>query len=347
MMIRMNNRRLPAEWEDYQAVLLAWPHEDTDWKYMLNEVTATYVDIVKALVSSSCKVIIVAPDSTLPQCRLADVDQSNILYFNVPTNDTWARDFGVITCEDDNGIVLCDFKFNGWGLKFAANKDNLITRRMVESSLLVGRYENHLGFVLEGGSIESDGHGTVMTTSECLLSPNRNGELNRVMIEEQLGLSLGAERILWLDYGFLVGDDTDSHVDTLARLVSEDTIVYVKCDNPADVHFDALRKMEEQLKTFMTPDGKPYNLVGLPLPDPVYDENGERLPATYANFLITPKAVLLPVYGQPKKDFLAGQMLKIVFPEREIKTVDCQSLIRQHGSLHCVTMQIPYNVIPL
>lgn len=341
------SRRLPAEWEEYQAVLVAWPHEGTDWAYMLPDVTKTYVDIVRNIIAGGLYVVIVAPDITVPKNHLEAIQQSNILYIEIPTNDTWARDFGVITCEEAGVPVLCDFKFNGWGLKFAADKDNLVTRRMVEASLLSGRYENNLGFVLEGGSIESDGRGTILTTRECLLSPNRNGDLDSDDIERRLMKTLGANRVLWLDHGFLEGDDTDSHIDTLARLVSEDTIVYVKCDDPDDVHYESLSKMEAQLATLTTPEGIPYNLIGLPLPDPVYDESGERLPATYANFLIAPGMIFLPVYNQPQKDLLAEQILKIVFPDREIRVINCLPLIRQHGSLHCVTMQLPYKVLPV
>lgn len=341
-------RRLPAEWEPYQAVLLAWPHPDTDWSYILPDVTATYISLVKTLVAEGLAVVIAAPDTALPKSCLADVAPGdNILYFDVPTNDTWARDFGVITCIEDGRPLLCDFKFNGWGLKFAADRDNLITRRMWEARLLDGRYDNRLGFVLEGGSIESDGCGTILTTSQCLLSPNRNGDLSRHDIEDYLCRSLGARRILWLDHGYLAGDDTDSHIDTLARLVAPDTIVYVKCDDPADEHYAALAEMERQLMQFTTADGKPYNLIALPMPDPVYDADGNRLPATYANFLITPRSVIMPVYAQPQKDLLAEQIMKIVYPDRRIHRIDCRPLIQQHGSLHCITMQLPHNVLPV
>lgn len=336
-------RRLPAEWESYDAVLMAWPHAETDWAYMLDEVQKTVTEIVKTLVADGLKVVIVAPDVDEPRRALSSLSDDKVFYLTVATNDTWARDFGVITCEDCNGEpLLIDFKFNGWGLKFAADKDNLITSRMVDAGLIQGSYENQLGFVLEGGSIESDGLGTILTTSECLLSKNRNGSMSREEIEDYLKSSLGAERILWLDYGYLAGDDTDSHIDTLARLVTPDTIVYVKCDDEADEHYEQLSKMEQQLMELTTANGQPYNLIGLPMPHPIYDEEGERLPATYANFLITPTSVLLPVYGQEKNDRLAEQMMRIVYPDREIHCINCTSLIQQHGSLHCMTMQMPY-----
>lgn len=336
------NRRLPAEWEPYNAVLLSWPHAGTDWAYMLGDVQKTVIEIAGTLVGDGLKVVIVAPDVAEPQKALASLPEDSVIYVTMETNDTWARDFGVITCLTDGDEPLClDFKFNGWGLKFAADKDNLITSNMFKVGLLGGKLENRLGFVLEGGSIESDGKGTILTTSECLLSKNRNGDMSRDEIADYLKSALGADRILWLDYGYLAGDDTDSHIDTLARLVAEDTIVYVKCDDQDDEHYDQLSKMEQQLTEMVTAHGQPYNLIGLPMPHPIYDQDGERLPATYANFLITPTSVLLPIYGQPMNDRLAEQMMKIAFLDRTIHTINCTSLIQQHGSLHCMTMQLP------
>lgn len=334
-------RRLPAEWEAYDAVMMAWPHADTDWAYMLADVQATVCEIVRTLVGDGLTVLLVTPDADTVMREFADLPDGKVINVTLPTNDTWTRDYGVITCVDSLGHnILCDFMFNGWGLKFASDKDNLVTRGMVKVGVLNGRYENLLGFVLEGGSIESDGHGTLLTTSRCLLSPNRNGGLGKEEIEMYLEAVLGADRVLWLDHGYLAGDDTDSHIDTLARLVSEDTIMYVKCDDPADEHYKELSLMERELTELRRKDGQPYHLIGLPMPRPEFDADGNRLPATYANFLITPSSVLLPVYGQPREDYLAEQMLKIVFHDRVIHKIDCRSLIQQHGSLHCMTMQI-------
>ena len=265
----------------------------------------------------------------------------NVRFMPCDTNDTWARDHGPITLIDPDGRpLLFDFKFNGWGLKFAADKDNLITRRTLEAGLLQGTYVNRLNFALEGGSIESDGRGTLLTTSECLLSPNRNGQMNRAEIEAYLKEQFNLRQVLWLDHGYLAGDDTDSHVDTLARLCPDDTIAYVRCTDTADEHYEALHLMEEQLKTFRTPEGKPYRLLPLPMADAIV-EDGERLPATYANFLVMNGAVLYPTYNQPANDAQAAQVLQKAFPGREVVGIDCRALIRQHGSLHCVTMQYP------
>ena len=331
--------RLPAEWEPQDAVLLAWPHELTDWEYMLDEVRACYVNIAKAIVKHA-RLIVVAPDCSDAKAALSDVADGEVEFIEIDTNDTWARDFGAILTVDGNGeTIVNDFKFNGRGLKFAANLDNLVTRKMREKGVWPGRYNNCLGFVLEGGSIESDGQGTLLTTSECLMSPNRNGDLSKEEIEQRLRETLGAERVMWLDHGALAGDDTDSHIDTLARLAPEDTILYVGCDDQEDMHYEELKKMEEQVLALRRENGMPYNCIALPLPDAIYDEDGERLPATYANFLILNDAVLVPIYGQKRKDELALQMMKIVFPNHEIVGIDCNALIKQHGSLHCVTMQ--------
>lgn len=334
--------RLPAEWEPQQAVLLAWPHQDTDWAYMLPEVTDCYVRLAHA-VARFAKLIIVAPETDSVRALLADIPEERIAFLDILTNDTWTRDYGAITTLStaDGSPVYNDFCFNGWGLKFAANHDNLVTRKMVLSGLLAGRYRNELGFVLEGGSIESDGAGTILTTRECLLSPNRNGDLTRREIGRKLKSVFGAQRVLWLDHGALAGDDTDSHIDTLARLAPDNTIIYVGCDDPADEHFAELRAMRSDLRAMRSASGEPFNLVELPLPDAIYDDEGNRLPATYANFLIVNNGVLVPVYNQPKKDRLACQIIRVAFPGHEIVPVDCRALIQQHGSLHCATMQFP------
>lgn len=335
--------RLTAEWEHAQAVLLAWPHEGTDWNYMLDEVRACYADIIAAA-AGLAKVIIIGPekpdDKYLPQ----GAARNNVIYINIPTNDTWTRDYGAITTVSADGtLVFNDFKFNGWGLKFAADRDNLATSALYRTGLLAGTLANRLGFVLEGGSIESDGCGTILTTADCLLSPNRNGDKSREQIEEVLKETLGANRVLWLTEGALEGDDTDGHIDTLARLAPPgDVIFYTGCSDPADSHYPALSAMRAELENLRTAEGRPYNLIELPLPDAVYDpDDGTRLPATYANFLILNGAVLLPVYRQPLKDMTAQLAIKAAMPEYEVIPIDCRALIRQHGSLHCATMQLP------
>ena len=327
--------RLPAEWEPQSFVQLTWPHAGTDWADMLDEVSECFVGIAREIVKRERLLIVCADENTVRE-QLRDLPQDKITCVEIPTNDTWARDHGGITVMEDGKPVVLDFTFNGWGMKFPANLDNQITRQLFEKNIFPEnvKYQNRLNFVLEGGSIESDGQGTILTTAECLLSENRNN-LSKEEIEAKLKEYLGAERILWLHHGYLAGDDTDSHVDTLARFCSPDTIAYVKCDDENDEHYSELKKMEEEIFSFA-----PLGVGGIPLPmaDAVYDENGDRLPATYANFLIINDAVLMPTYNSPKDEIARGQLQK-AFPDREIIGIDCTALIKQHGSLHCVTMQ--------
>lgn len=335
----MKKRILPAEWAPQECVQLTWPHADSDWAPYLEEAISCFCQIAKEI-SKRELLIIVCVDIELVKGQLADVNFHNIAFVEAQTNDTWARDHGGITViEDGKGLIL-DFMFNGWGLKFASNHDNLITRNVYHTIFKdYYQYSNRLNFILEGGGIESDGEGTLLTTSECLLSPNRNGGYTKDEIETILKQEFGVKRVLWVNNGYLAGDDTDSHIDTLARLCSKDTIAYVQCTDVKDEHYEALKEMEKELQAFKTDDGKSYNLVALPMADIViFDE--ERLPATYANFLIMNGAILVPTYNSPK-DLVALEILTKVFPDREIVGVDCSVLIKQHGSLHCVTMQYP------
>ena len=338
------NAVLPAEWAPQSGIQLTWPHAGTDWAHMLTEVQACFTAIAREIAQRELLLIVTPEPEEVKKQISATVNMQNVRFMECETNDTWARDHGAITMLDAEGALLLDFMFNGWGLKFASDKDNLITRQAVKVGFLNGRYVNRLGFVLEGGSIESDGLGTLLTTSECLLSPNRNGQMSRDEIEEYLCSVFHLKQVLWLDHGCLAGDDTDSHVDTLARLCSPDTIAYVQCTDTQDEHYEALHQMEEQLKTFRTLSGKPYRLLALPMVDKI-DEEGERLPATYANFLIMNDAVLYPTYRQPENDQRAKEVLQEAFPHHEIVSVDCCALIKQHGSLHCVTMQYPVGVM--
>lgn len=337
---------LPAEWYPQSAIQLTWPHEETDWAYMLKEVEECFIEIAKEIALRQT-LIIATPTTKHVEKLLQEngVKTENVILFEVETNDTWARDHGAITTiNQEKKAVINDFTFNGWGMKFASNYDNLITRRMVKANVIKGDYKNNLVFVLEGGSIESDGKGTILTTKECLMSENRNEHMSKGEIEQVLAYTLGAKKVLWLENGYLAGDDTDSHIDTLARFCDEDTIAYVKCYNEEDEHFIALNDMEKELLQMTKQDGKPYKLIPLPLPDKIEFE-GERLPATYANFLIMNGAVLVPTYNQPANDEIALERLREVFTDREVIGINCNALIKQHGSLHCVTMQYPKEVI--
>jgi len=343
-------RRMQAEWEPQSMVQLTWPHQDTDWAPILPEITAVYEEMAREI-SRREKVLIVAPEDLQSHLSLLTSHLSPLTthHLSFTSNDTWARDHGFITVEEMSGegpeqkdTVLLDFCFNGWGEKFPAELDNEINRHLYEQGLVEGRYEDHLDFVLEGGSIESDGKGTIFTTSCCLLAPHRNQPLSQQEIEQRLKAWLGAERIVWLNHGSLIGDDTDGHIDTLVRICPNDTLLYIEAD--AD-HPDLLL-MELELQALRTLDGRPYRLLKLPLPRPIFEESGkwkeeggERLPATYANYLVINGAVLVPTYDQPDLDAEALRIVGEAYPDREIVGIDCRAVIRQHGSLHCCTMQ--------
>lgn len=329
---------LPAEWAEQEFVQLTWPHAGTDWADMLDEVNECFVNIAREIIKREGLLIVCVDTDEVEQFFTED-ELANITFAEMPTNDTWARDHGGITVLEDGKPVVYDFIFNGWGMKFAANHDNLITRNLYMAGIY-GDYghRNCFDFILEGGSIESDGEGTILTTAECLLSDNRN-HLSEDDVDAKLKEYFGLKQVLWLNHGYLAGDDTDSHVDTLARLCDRSTIAYVKCEDPEDEHFEELRKMKKELRKFKTSDDRYFRLIPLPMADAIY-EDGERLPATYANFLIINGAVLVPTYNSPK-DEIAKEQLQKAFPDREIVGIDCRVLIRQHGSLHCVTMQYP------
>ena len=319
-----NSYRLPAEWEPQSGVQLTWPHAGTDWAPILDEVLRTYDEMAEAIGRYE------------PVMRVGQ-----------PNDDTWARDHGFITLTAPGlPARLLDFRFNGWGEKFPADLDNAINRRIYDEGRLKGLYENHLDFVLEGGSIESDGQGTIFTTSQCLLAPHRNQPLTRNEIEERLKTYLCADRVVWIDHGNLTGDDTDGHIDTLVRICPDDTLLYISCNDTADEQYDELRLMEEQLRTLRTADGRPYRLMPLPMPRPIFDGD-DRLPATYANFLVVNGAVICPTYAQPDLDAEALRIVGQAFPRRDVVGIDCRTLIRQHGSLHCCTMQFPENVLKI
>lgn len=326
------------------AVLLAWPHQNTDWAPMLEKVEAVYLDITRK-VSRFEPVIIVTPEPETLRNRLLeeDIDLTRVKILDIETNDTWMRDFGPLIVHQRSYPQVLNFTFNGWGKKFPAEKDNLVTEKLLASGIFRKLPREDIDLVLEGGSIEVDGQGTLLTTSQCLLNRNRNPLLTRDQLEEQLSVSFGTDHFLWLDHGSLAGDDTDAHIDTLARLCPDDTIVFVSCPDQDDVHFRDLKMMEVQLRSFTTGTGKPFRLLPLPWPQACF-ENGQRLPATYANFLIINKAVLVPTYRDPA-DTIALRTISEAFPQREIIAIDCRPLIKQHGSLHCITMQLPRGVL--
>lgn len=356
---------LPAEWEPQSAIMLTWPHGGTDWKPYLRQITNTYLQLAD-IITRYEDLLVVTPilESTQRMLaeKLSEGQMSRVHLYEMDTNDTWARDHGPISMVSRGRhnshvipIHLLDFKFNGWGEKFDWKKDNAINLQLYYHGAFNAALENHQGFVLEGGSIESDGRGTLFTTSQCLLAPHRNQPFTRENIDSQLRNFFHVRNVVWLDHGNLVGDDTDGHIDTIVRVAPHDTLLYVGCDDEEDNQYEDFQALEKQLQKLFTYEGYPYRLLKLPMPDAIYDEGdrlttdrnskGDRLPATYANFLILNGAVIYPTYNQPEKDEEAKRQIQLAFPDRNVIGVDSLTIIRQHGSIHCLTMQLPEGAI--
>ena len=336
----MKKRQLLPEWHPQSAIQLTWPNETTDWAENMEEVVDCYLQIANEILLRQKLIVVCAEKETvIPHFRSGQLEK--IEFYEMPVNDTWARDHAPLTALEEGEPVLLDFKFNGWGNKFDWELDNKISKNLYDQKILGGKckYADYTGFVLEGGAIDYDGNGTILTTRSCLLAPSRNPRYSKKRLENFLKETFGILQIRWLNYGWLAGDDTDGHIDTLARFANESTIIYTKCYDESDIHFKELRTMEKSLAKLRNVNGQKYNLVPIPLPTPVYWQS-DRLPATYANFLIINGAVLLPVYNVAE-DQQAITILKDVFKDHEIIPVNCVPLIKQHGSLHCITMQYP------
>lgn len=337
--------RFPAEWEPQSAVLIAWPHAGTDWADRLAEVEGTYVALVAAI-SRRQAVLICVADAALQDhasglLSAAGVDLARLRFERLPYDDTWLRDSGPITLRDGGRYRMLDFHFTAWGGKFEAGLDDQIVATLFERGLFQHASRERIDFALEGGGIETDGNGTLLSTWTCL--HERHPEASREQITRQLQTWLHQDRTLWLDHGYLEGDDTDAHIDTLARFAGRDAIVYQGCDDPGDTHYAELGAMATELAAFRTRDGQPYRLFELPWAQPILDE-GRRLAASYANFLIINGALLMPAYGDAA-DVRAAAVLAEAFPALEIVPVPCRALIWQNGSLHCITMQLPEGLL--
>lgn len=369
----MIKKRLPAEWEPQSMIMLTWPHEATDWKPFIDDITETYIQIADAITRHE-PIVIATPHpiqvGALLGGRLTKEQMTKVYICHCKTNDTWARDHGPITLKDvtdsknglnttqnNSALTMLDFRFNGWGEKFEASLDNKITRTLHADGAFdtaengTPRLSDNDDFVLEGGSIESDGEGTVFTTDFCLLAPNRNQPLTQDEIDQELRFRLKAKRIVWLHHGALIGDDTDGHIDTTVRLAPNNTILYHKCYDVNDEQYEDFTALETELKELHTSNGEHYRLIPLPQPRAIYDDgetlydkpadDRERLPATYANFLIINDAVIVPTYNQADNDKAACEAIATAFPDREIIPIDSRTIVRQHGSIHCCTMQVP------
>lgn len=343
----MQNYQLPPEWTPQSGVMLTWPHRHSDWAPILNDVEKVYVEIAKNIAAYE-KVLITCYDQNhrddiAQLLHQAQVPNSAIQLHIAPTNDTWIRDNGPLTIIKDDKPLLLNFKFNAWGGKYQSNQDDQLTAQLHQQHAFAHTSIENIDLILEGGSIEVDGHGTLLTTSRCLLTDTRNKSITKQELQQKLAPLLGINRILWLENGYLAGDDTDSHIDTLARFADPHTICYMLCDDKNDDHYEPLQAMQEELRSFRDYQGHPYRLIPLPWPKAQYNK-GERMPVTYANFLIINHAVLVPVYND-NMDKSALQQIQLCFPDRKIIGIRCETLIKEHGSLHCVTMQLPVGVL--
>lgn len=346
---------VPAEWEPQSGIMLAWPHEGTDWKPYLNDIEKTYVQLSDAITRHE-SLLLVAKDPETVRAKLGKVlkrrQMQKIIFRQCEYNDTWARDFGPITLTSHHqtrGFFvpnhLLDFHFNGWGEKFPSDLDDAVNVHLYYSGVFYGALENHSDFVLEGGALETDGDGSLFLTRSSQTAPHRNQPLTPDNIENRLKKIFDfAKRIVWIEHGQIIGDDTDGHIDTLMRCAPNHTLLYMGTDDKDDAQYEELKMMEDQLRELRTLDGKPYRLLRLPMPEAIYDD-GERLPATYANFVIINGAVIVPTYNQPEKDRQAMDIIRQAFPDREIIGIDSCTPIRQHGSLHCLTMHLPKGVL--
>ncbi|HET6433561.1 agmatine deiminase family protein [Dyella sp.] len=338
--------RLPAEWEPQAAVLVAWPHAGTDWAERLDAVETTYAALAAAVTRFESLVIVVPDDAVHARAealvRAAGADLARLRFVALPYDDTWLRDSGPITLSDAAGrFQLTDFRFTGWGGKFGAEQDDAVIAGLVDAGVFGDAMHRRIDWALEGGGIESDGAGTVLTTWRCL--HQRHPDQSREQMDAILRDGLHARRVLWLEHGYLEGDDTDAHIDTLARFAPGERIVYQACDDASDPHFDELRRMADELAALRTEDGRPYALFALPWARPVIDE-GRRLAASYANYLIVNGAVLVPAYGDAADDE-AARIIGAAHPGRVVVQVPCRPLIWQNGSLHCITMQLPAGLL--
>lgn len=310
-----------AEWSEQECLMLALPHKNTDWKPYLSEIIEAYKEFVKTA-SHFQKLLLIAPnDEDFTPFK----EFGNVEFFKCETNDTWIRDFGAIDVLENGRLKALDFIFNAWGGKFQSDLDNALNTKLFKEKFQT-RLEK-CDFILEGGSIDFNGAGTMLTSSFCLLNSNRNVNLNQTKIEEKLKNYFGLERIIWLENGFIKGDDTDRHIDTLARFIDENTIAYCICEDEKDEHYTSLKAMEKELlKTN-------FNLIPLPIPKPLFYED-RRLGATYANFVFVNNALIVPFY-KDENDEVVQKRLQAHLKNREVIGVDARVFLRQNGSLHC------------
>ncbi len=343
-----SNFYLPPEWTRQSGAMLTWPHSQSDWKSILDTVEPVYTEIARQISLKERLLIVCFNEKHKTHIKTLltqeNINLSGVIFFISESDDTWARDHAPLSVYKNKKPVLLDFEFNGWGNKYPYQRDNKITENLCHSGIFSKVHCNKIDMVFEGGSIDVNGAGEMLTTSRCLLSKKRNPEISQDQIEKKMGELFSVNTICWLQHGYLEGDDTDAHIDTLARFCNENTIVYTSCKDKQDIHYTELKLMAEELETWTSNSQKKFRLLPLPIPKAIYNAEGKRLPANYANFFIINRAVLVPLYNDPA-DVQAIDTLKTCFPDKEIIGIDCLPLIQQFGSLHCITMQFPEGIL--
>ncbi len=339
--------RWPAEWEAQAGILLAWPHGDTDWAANLSAVEGCYRELIHSILGFEDVYLIVSSAEVRSRAtevlgRSVGMFPGSLHWIELPYNDTWLRDSGPITLLDGRRPRWLDFRFTGWGDKFESGLDDAIPAGLAAHALFADVPHQRVDFAVEGGAVETDGAGTLLATWTCLA--RRHPGKTRPEVERILADTLAVDRFLWLAHGELAGDDTDAHIDTLARFAAPDRIVYQGCESPSEPHFAALEAMAAELAAFQTRQRQPFELFALPFAPPIYADDGRRLAASYANFLIVNGGVLMPGYDVDT-DLDAFEVLQAAFPDHDVVIVPCRALIEQNGSLHCVTMQLPEGVV--
>jgi agmatine deiminase len=329
--------RLPAEWEPHAATWLSWPRREKTWPGKFDRIPGVWAGLAAALAEFE-PVQVLAGGEVMAQAQALIGGLANVTLHDIPTNDAWLRDNGPTFLAGPAGAppALVDWDFNAWGGKYPAfDDDNRVPERIAACR---GRQRFRPGIVLEGGSLDGNGCGTLLTTEQCLLNPNRNPQLARPDIERYLGDYLGAKQVLWLEAG-ISGDDTDGHVDQLARFVGPRTVVAALEQDPQDVNFASLRANYQRLGRMADQDDRPLTVIPLPMPRPVIYQ-GNRLPASYANFYIANGVVIVPQFDDPA-DAAAREILAGLFPEREIRGLPAVDLVLGLGAYHCTTQQEP------
>ena len=333
-----DNYQLLPEWSQQEAMMLAWPDKHTDWQPWLEAVQNVYLNIIKSLNQANTNVVLLVRSSEIENCKTRLNKSARVMIISADFNDTWIRDYGFLSCADKSSLRPIEFTFNGWGQKFDATKDNQINQHVL--SRLCQQPIKSVDLVVEGGALEIDQYGTLLSTELCLTNPKRNSDKTITSYQQDFEQLLGAKQTIILQNGHLVGDDTDGHIDTLVRFTPDNGLVIQSAFNRSDdCHFEGLAALVKECQQVMPT----HQIFELPLPH-IVNSQGERLPASYANFLISNQHILCPIYQQIE-DKLAMQVMQNAYPEFTIVPINCLPLVQQFGSLHCISMQIPCGIL--